>query len=62
MGDSGFSSHNHNLAGWLLMKLALAPFDAMVEHFKQGIKLDQNYYLNYLNIGHAFRLRRKDYA
>ena len=43
------------------MKLPLAPVDAMMDHFKHGIKLDQNYYLNYLNIGHTFRLKRKDY-
>uniref|UniRef100_A0A0R3WME6 TPR_REGION domain-containing protein n=1 Tax=Hydatigena taeniaeformis TaxID=6205 RepID=A0A0R3WME6_HYDTA len=60
--ESGFSAHNHSLAGWLLMKLPSAPVDTILDHFNRGIKRDKNYYLNYLNIGHAFRLKKKDYT
>ncbi|KAL5110680.1 Tetratricopeptide repeat protein 37 [Taenia crassiceps] len=60
--ESGFSAHNHNLAGWLLLKLPSAPVDAILDHFNHGIKSDKNYYVNYLNIGHAFRLKKQDYV
>ncbi|KAL5967803.1 Tetratricopeptide repeat protein 37 [Taenia solium] len=60
--DSGFSAHNHNLAGWLLLKLPSAPVDAILDHFNHGIKSEKNYYVNYLNIGHAFRLKKHDYV
>ncbi|VDK36094.1 unnamed protein product [Taenia asiatica] len=62
MEDSGFSAHNHNLAGWLLLKLPSAPVDAILDHFNHGIKSEKNYYVNYLNIGHAFRLKKHDYV
>lgn len=62
MEESGFSAHNHNLAGWLLLKLPSAPVDAILDHFNHGIKSDKNYYVNFLNIGRAFRLRKQDYV
>ncbi|CDS42708.1 tetratricopeptide repeat protein 37 [Echinococcus multilocularis] len=60
--DIGFPAHNHNLAGWLLLKLPSAPVDAILDHFNRGIKSDKNYFVNYLNIGHAFRSKKQDYV
>ncbi len=58
--DSGFTAHNHYLAGWLLSRLPAAPCDDALDHFNRGIALDKLYSPNYLNAGHVFRLKKQD--
>lgn len=61
MGDAGFTSHNHNLAGWMLMKAPSTKTEDILDHFNRGIRADSSYFTNFLNIGSAFYWRMQDY-
>ncbi|KAM7538384.1 hypothetical protein Aperf_G00000067765 [Anoplocephala perfoliata] len=61
MGDPGFTSHNYNLAGRLLMKAPSTQIEDILDHFNRGIKADSNYFTNFLNIGSTFYWRLQDY-
>ncbi|KAM3173768.1 hypothetical protein ACTXT7_011928 [Hymenolepis weldensis] len=59
--DPGFTSHNHNLAGWILLKVPMVPDEEILDHFDRGTKADRNYFINHLNTGATFYSRMKAY-
>ncbi|VDL60265.1 unnamed protein product [Hymenolepis diminuta] len=59
--DPGFTSHNHNLAGWILLKVPMVTNEEVLDHFDRGAKADRNYFINHLNAGATFYSRMKAY-
>uniref|UniRef100_A0A0R3TTM6 TPR_REGION domain-containing protein n=1 Tax=Rodentolepis nana TaxID=102285 RepID=A0A0R3TTM6_RODNA len=60
--DPGFTSHNHCLAGWILLKLPMVPDEEVLDHFDRGAIADRNYFLNHLNTGDTYYSRMKSYG
>nr|CDS32467.1 tetratricopeptide repeat protein 37 [Hymenolepis microstoma] len=60
-GDPGFTSRNHTLAGWILLKVPTVPDEEVLDHFKLGAIADRNYLQNHLYTGETFYSRMKAY-